>query len=98
MMKILSINKSAQEPAHSGGVLNTTLHKAVVKVRLSSKKYIEQGKPKRSRNFFDGRVVESVYFAFHKLQQLLGLSALPTFRMNDVINVKLSGTFNHTIR
>lgn len=36
-------------------------------------------------NFFDGRGVDGVYFAFHKSQQFLGLSALPTFIVNDVI-------------
>ncbi|MCK9782882.1 MULTISPECIES: NAD(P)H-dependent oxidoreductase [Enterobacterales] len=36
-------------------------------------------------NFFDGRGVDGVYFAFHKSQQFLGLSQLPTFMTNDVI-------------
>lgn len=36
-------------------------------------------------NFFDGRGVDGVYFAFHKSQQFLSLSALPTFMANDVI-------------
>ncbi len=35
--------------------------------------------------FFDGRGVDGVYFAFHKSQQFLGLSQLPTFMVNDVI-------------
>lgn len=36
-------------------------------------------------NFFDGRGVDGVYFAFHKSQQFLGLSALPSFMANDVM-------------
>lgn len=171
-MKILLIN-GAQEFAHSGGLLNTTLHKTAVKVLLElghqvKETHIEQGyneteevekilwadtiiyqmagwwmgtpwkvkrymddvytmgagqlykddgrtrsDPKKQYgtggmlqgrrymlsvtwnapleafnefgNFFDGRGVDGVYFAFHKSQQFLGLSALPTFMANDVI-------------
>lgn len=36
-------------------------------------------------NFFDSRGVDGVYFAFHKSQQFLGMSNLPTFMVNDVI-------------
>ena len=36
-------------------------------------------------NFFDGRGVDGVYFTFHKAQQFLGLTALPSFIANDVI-------------
>lgn len=36
-------------------------------------------------NFFDGRGVDGVYFPFHKSQQFVGLNALPTFMVNDVI-------------
>lgn len=36
-------------------------------------------------NFFDGRGVDGVYFAFHKSQQFLGMSQLKTFMVNDVI-------------
>lgn len=36
-------------------------------------------------NFFDGRGVDGVYFAFHKSQQFLGLKKYPTFMVNDVI-------------
>lgn len=36
-------------------------------------------------NFFDGRGVDGVYYAFHKSQQFVGLRALPTFIANDVI-------------
>lgn len=36
-------------------------------------------------NFFDGRGVDGVYFAFHKSQQFLGLKKFPTFMVNDVI-------------
>lgn len=34
--------------------------------------------------FFEGVGVEGVYFHFHKANQFLGLSALPTFVANDV--------------
>lgn len=36
-------------------------------------------------NFFDGKGVDGVYYPFHKSQQFLGLSALPSFIANDVI-------------
>lgn len=36
-------------------------------------------------NFFDGRGIDGVYFAFHKSQQFLGLTALPNFMANDVM-------------
>lgn len=36
-------------------------------------------------NFFEQRGVDGVYFAFHKAQQFLGLSCLPTFMVNDVV-------------
>lgn len=35
--------------------------------------------------FFEGRGVEAVYFPFHKANQFIGLSPLPTFMCNDVI-------------
>lgn len=35
--------------------------------------------------FFEGRGVDAVYFPFHKANQFLGLSPLPTFMCNDVI-------------
>ncbi|MDD9339758.1 MAG: NAD(P)H-dependent oxidoreductase [Providencia heimbachae] len=44
-------------------------------------------------NFFDGRGVDSVYFAFHKSQQFLGLRNLDTFMVNDVIKEPLVDTY-----
>ncbi|MBP6863332.1 MAG: NAD(P)H-dependent oxidoreductase [Neisseriaceae bacterium] len=35
--------------------------------------------------FFEGKGVDGVYFAFHKAQQFVGLQALPTFMLNDVV-------------
>lgn len=35
--------------------------------------------------FFEGKEVDTVYFHFHKANQFLGLSPLPTFMANDVI-------------
>lgn len=35
--------------------------------------------------FFEGRGVDGVYFPFHKAQQFVGLQALPTFMLNDVV-------------
>lgn len=35
--------------------------------------------------FFEGRGVEAVYFPFHKANQFIGLSPLPTFMFNDVM-------------
>lgn len=37
------------------------------------------------RQFFEGKGVEAVYFPFHKANQFIGLSPLPTFMCNDVI-------------
>lgn len=36
-------------------------------------------------NFFEQSGVDGIYFAFHKAQQFLGLSSLPTFMVNDVV-------------
>lgn len=35
--------------------------------------------------FFEGRGVDAVYFPFHKSQEFLGMSAQPTFMVNDVM-------------
>lgn len=35
--------------------------------------------------FFEGKGVEAVYFPFHKANQFIGMSPLPTFMCNDVI-------------
>ena len=35
--------------------------------------------------FFEGAGVDGVYLPFHKANQFLGLTALPTFICNDVI-------------
>lgn len=36
-------------------------------------------------NFFEGKGVDAVYFPFHKAQQFLGMSGLPTFLATDVM-------------
>lgn len=36
-------------------------------------------------DFFEGKGVDAVYFPFHKANQFLGMSGLPTFLTNDVI-------------
>lgn len=36
-------------------------------------------------DFFEGRGVDAVYFPFHKAQQFLGMSSLPTFLCVDVM-------------
>ncbi len=38
-----------------------------------------------SDQFFEGKGVDAVYFPFHKANQFLGLSPLPTFMCNDVV-------------
>jgi modulator of drug activity B len=38
-------------------------------------------------DFFEGKGVDAVYFPFHKSQQFLGLSALPTFLSVDVMKM-----------
>lgn len=38
-------------------------------------------------DFFEGKGVDAVYFPFHKAQQFLGMSALPTFLCSDVMKV-----------
>lgn len=35
--------------------------------------------------FFEGKGVDAVYFPFHKANQFIGLSPLPTFMCNDVM-------------
>jgi modulator of drug activity B len=35
--------------------------------------------------FFEGRGVDAVYFPFHKANQFIGMSPLPTFMCNDVM-------------
>jgi len=35
--------------------------------------------------FFEGRGVDGVYFPFHKSQQFIGMSALPTFLAADIV-------------
>lgn len=39
------------------------------------------------RDFFEGKGVDAVYFPFHKANEFLGMSALPTFICNDVMKV-----------
>lgn len=36
-------------------------------------------------DFFEGKGVDAVYFPFHKANEFLGMSALPTFICNDVM-------------
>ncbi|MDI6949531.1 NAD(P)H-dependent oxidoreductase, partial [Serratia sp. Se-RSmG] len=36
-------------------------------------------------DFFEGKGVDAVYFPFHKANQFLGMTGLPTFLTNDVI-------------
>ena len=38
-------------------------------------------------DFFEGKGVDAVYFPFHKANEFLGMSALPTFICNDVMKV-----------
>lgn len=36
------------------------------------------------QQFFEGKGMDAVYFPFHKAQQFLGMTALPSFMCNDV--------------
>lgn len=38
-------------------------------------------------NFFEGKGVDAVYFPFHKANEFLGMTGLPTFICNDVMKV-----------
>ena len=38
-------------------------------------------------DFFEGKGVDAVYFPFHKANEFLGMSALPTFICNDVMKM-----------
>jgi len=38
-------------------------------------------------DFFEGKGVDAVYFPFHKANEFLGMSGLPTFICNDVMKV-----------
>ncbi len=40
---------------------------------------------KTRNSFFEGVGVDGVYLPFHKANQFLGMTALPTFMCNDVI-------------
>ncbi|MDR1311838.1 MAG: NAD(P)H-dependent oxidoreductase [Burkholderiaceae bacterium] len=40
-----------------------------------------------SSQFFEGRGIDGVFFPFHKANQFIGLSPLPTFMCNDVMKV-----------
>lgn len=35
--------------------------------------------------FFEGKGIDSVYMPFHKANEFLGMTSLPTFLCNDVI-------------
>ncbi len=63
----------------TGGLLKNKTYMLSVTWNAPLKAFVEFG------NFFDGRGVEGVYYAFHKSQQFLGLKALPSFMVNDVI-------------
>lgn len=39
----------------------------------------------KPEQFFDGQGVDPVYYSFHKANEFVGLSKLPTFMSNDVI-------------
>ena len=39
----------------------------------------------RESDFFEGKGVDDLYMHFHKLNEFLGMSRLPTFICNDVI-------------
>lgn len=39
----------------------------------------------KADDFFEGKGVDAVYFPFHKAQQFLGMSGLPTFLATDVM-------------
>ena len=39
----------------------------------------------REGDFFEGKGVDAVYMPFHKLNEFIGLTRLPTFLCNDVI-------------
>jgi modulator of drug activity B len=38
-------------------------------------------------DFFEAKGVDAVYFPFHKANQFLGMSALPTFLSTDVMKM-----------
>ncbi|OFN18927.1 NAD(P)H-dependent oxidoreductase, partial [Neisseria sp. HMSC072B12] len=39
----------------------------------------------REGDFFEGKDVDAVYMPFHKLNEFIGLTRLPTFTCNDVV-------------
>ena len=39
----------------------------------------------REGDFFEGKGVDAVYMPFHKLNEFIGLTRLPTFLCNDVV-------------
>ena len=42
----------------------------------------------REGDFFEGKGVDVLYMHFHKLNEFLGLTRLPTFLCNDVVKVR----------
>ena len=41
----------------------------------------------REGDFFEGKDVDAVYMPFHKLNEFIGLTRLPTFTCNDVVKI-----------
>ena len=46
----------------------------------------------REGDFFEGKGVDAVYMPFHKLNEFIGLTRLPTFTCNDVVKKSTSRT------
>ncbi|GAA4503782.1 NAD(P)H-dependent oxidoreductase [Gluconacetobacter aggeris] len=51
-----------------------------------------------SAQFFEGRGVDAVYFPFHKANQFLAMSPLPTFLASDVMKAPAIDTTTHRYR
>lgn len=63
----------------SGGLLQGKTYMLSVTWNAPLEAFNEPGQ------FFDGKGVDAVYYPFHKSNQFLGLSPLPTFMCNDVV-------------
>lgn len=66
-------------PYGSGGLLKGKRYMLSVTWNAPEKAFTDP------QEFFGGQGVDAVYLPFHKAQQFLGLSPLPTFMINDVI-------------
>ena len=70
---------SPTEGFGTGGLLHGKKHMLSVTWNAPIEAFTREG------DFFEGKGVDDLYMHFHKLNEFLGMSRLPTFMCNDVI-------------